>query len=72
MRKALAAGVLISLAGFALVFWAVGRFLSVLPLLEASRWFQPVINGIVPSVFAASGTAMYLRKRHRKTSAAHR
>jgi hypothetical protein len=33
MRKALAAGVLITLAGFALVFWAAGRVLSLLPRL---------------------------------------
>jgi hypothetical protein len=72
MRKALAAGALISLAGFALVFWAVGRFLLLLPRLEASRWFQPVINGIVPFALAASGTAMYLRKRCRKTNTARR
>jgi hypothetical protein len=68
MRKALVAGALISLAGFALVFWAVGRFLSVLPLLEASRWFQPVLT-----LFAfAAAPLVYLRKRHRKTSAAQR
>jgi len=71
MRKALAAGALTSLAGFALVFWAVGRFLSLLPLLEASRWFQPVINGLTLLAFA-TGPLVYVRKRHRKTSAAHR
>jgi hypothetical protein len=72
MRKALAAGALISLAGFALVFWAVNRFLLLLPQLEASRWFQPVTNAIVPFALAASGTAMFLRKRCRKTNAARR
>jgi hypothetical protein len=71
MRKALAVGVLISLAGFALVFWAAGRFLSLLPLLEASRWFQPVTNGLTLFAFAMA-PLVYLRKRHRKTRAAHR
>ena len=71
MRKSLAAGALISLAGFALVFWAVGRFLSVLPLLEASRWFQPVTNGIT-LLAVATGPLIYLRKRRRKIKPAHR
>jgi hypothetical protein len=71
MRKALAAGALISLACFALVFWAVGRFLSLLPQLEASRWFQPVTNGCTLLAFTTS-PLIYLRKRRRKTSAAHR
>jgi hypothetical protein len=72
MRKALAAGVLISLAGFALVFWAAGRFLSLLPRLEASRWFHLATNAIVPFAAAASSAAICLRKRCRKTNAAHR
>jgi hypothetical protein len=71
MRKALAAGVVISMAGFALLFWAIGRFLSLLPLLEASRWFQPVTSGLTLLAFV-TGPLVYLRKRHRKTSAAHR
>jgi hypothetical protein len=60
------------MAGFALLFWAVGRFLSLLPLLEASRWFHVVPNAIVPLVSAASGTAIYLRNRRRKTITEHR
>lgn len=71
MRKALAAGVLISLVSFALVFWAAGRFLDLLPRLEASRWFHPATDGFV-MLAIASGPLIALRKHRRKTNAARR
>jgi hypothetical protein len=71
MRKALAAGSLISLACFALLFWAVSRFLPLLPRLEASRWFQPVTNGFVLLAVATS-PLIYRRKGSRQTKPAHR
>jgi Flp pilus assembly protein TadB len=67
MRKALAAGTLISMACFTLVFWAVSRLL---PLI-LSPLFEPVAYGFF--LFAvASGPLIYLRKRRRKTNAAYR
>jgi hypothetical protein len=71
MRKALAGGTLISLACFALVFWAVSRLLPLIPRLAASPWFQPVTNGIV-LLAVATGPLICLRKHRRKTNAAHR
>jgi len=71
MRKALAAGTLISLTCFALVFWAASRLLVLLPRLEASPWFHPATNGIV-LLAVATGPLIGLRKRRRKTNAASR
>ena len=71
MRKAVAAGTLISLVCFALVFWAVSRLLALLPRLETSPWFQPATNGIV-LLAIATGSLICLRKRRRKTNAARR
>lgn len=68
MRKALAAGTLISLTGFALVFWAVSHLLLLIPRLEASPWFQPVTNGMVLLAVAL----VCLRKHRRKANAARR
>ena len=71
MGKALVAGTLISLTGFALVFWAVNSLLPLIPRLEASPLFQVVTDGI-----ALLGVAMALlacrRKYRRDTRAAHR
>jgi hypothetical protein len=61
MRKALAAGVATSLAGFAIVFWAASRCLALIPRLETSPWFKPAANGIVLLVFA-TGPLIRLRR----------
>ena len=71
MRKAVVAGVSISLVAFALLFWAAGRFLELLPRLEASRWFQPATSGIAMLAVAA-GPLISLRKRRRKPNSARR
>jgi Flp pilus assembly protein TadB len=67
MRKAFAAGTLISLACFALVFWAVSRFLPLIPRLAASPWFKGIVVLAV-----ATGPLVCLRKHRRKTNAAPR
>ena len=67
MRKALAAGALISLACFALVFWAVSHFLPLMPRLAASPWSNVFI------LFAVVvGPLVYLRKHRRKAKPARR
>lgn len=71
MRKALAAGTLISLTCFALVFWAASRLLVLLPRLESSPWFHPATNGIV-LLAVATGPLIGLRKRRRKRNAVSR
>jgi hypothetical protein len=71
MRKALAAGTLISLTCFALVFWAVSRLLPLLPRLAALPWFRPAAGGIA-LLAIATGPLISLRKHGRKTNAAQR
>jgi hypothetical protein len=72
MRKALVAGALISLAGFAFVFWAVSRLLPLILEAEASPWFGLVSNVVFLFFLAGTSTAIHLRRRRGKTSAAHR
>lgn len=71
MGKALVVGTLISVTGFALVFWAVNSLLLFIPRLETSPLPQPVTDGI-----AVLGVAMALlacrRKYRRDTRTAHR
>ena len=71
MRKALAVGTLISVAGFALVFWAIGRLLPLIPRLEALPWFRPASSAIVWLAFA-TGPWIRLRKQRFKTKGAKR
>jgi hypothetical protein len=65
MRKALAAGTLVSVAGFALIFWAVSRLLPLMPRLEALPWFQPAASGIA-LLAVTTGPLVRLRKRRFK------
>jgi hypothetical protein len=71
MRNALAAGTLISLIGFALVFWAVSRLLPLILRFEAPPWFLPVEIAIIV-LASAAGPLVRLRKHRRKTQAARR
>jgi hypothetical protein len=71
MRKGLAVGTLISLTGFALVFWAVSRLLPMMPRLQASAWFHSATNVIVLFAFA-TGPLVSLRQHRRKANVAHR
>jgi membrane protein DedA with SNARE-associated domain len=69
--RALAAGALISVLCFALLFWAAGHFLVQLPQIEASSWFRPVTNAAV-MLALASGVLIHRRKQRRGKKAAHR
>jgi hypothetical protein len=55
-------GTLISVAGFALIFWAIGRLLPLIPRLEALPWFRPASSAIVLLAFA-TGPWIRLRKQ---------
>ncbi len=72
MRKALTAGALISLACFTLVFWAASRLIPLMLEREASPRFRLVSNVVFLFSLTATSTAICLRKRRRKTSAARR
>ena len=71
MRKALAAGTLISVIGFALVFWAVSRLLPVILRFEAPPWFLPVEIAIIV-LACATGPLVRLRRHRRKTKVTRR
>jgi hypothetical protein len=71
MRKALVAGTLISLIGFALVFWAVSCLLPLILRFEAPPWFEPLASAIIV-LACATGPLVRLRKHRHKTKAARR
>jgi hypothetical protein len=71
MWRSLAAGVLISVPCFVLLFWGVGHLLVLIPRLQGSLWFQPVINAIV--IFSVTASALIHRRKHsRVKKAPHR
>jgi hypothetical protein len=71
MWRSLAAGVLISVACFVLLFWGVGYLLVLLPRYQGSSWFQPALNAFV--IFSVTaGALVYRRKHSRVKKAPHR
>ena len=71
MWRSLAAGVLISVACFVLLFWGVGHLLVLLPRFQGSLWFQPAI--IASVIFSVTASALIYRRKHsRVKKAPHR
>jgi hypothetical protein len=71
MWRTLAAGALISVPCFVLLFWGVGHLLVLIPRVEGSAWFRPAISAV--TIFSVTTGALIQRRQHsRARKAAHR
>ena len=71
MWKTLAAGALISVPCFVLLFWGVGHLLVLIPRVEGSVWFRPAISAV--TIFSVAAGALIHRRQHNLVKkAAHR
>ena len=65
MSKAICAGILVSLAGFVLLFYAAGQVLAILPRLESNPLFAPLVNAATGLALSMSGV-LVCRKQYRR------